>query len=167
MLLEGKMEEAGKGVFMSSLKRLFRKLWDVYPNEPLVYICSHNGVTGAVRAEDFDDEVRRMRGFFRKKGKPSGVVRPQVYPVFLFSDKTPSSRSFRVGTLDDLKLILESCAVEHRTFELPPLNAPGMTPYGYFGVMEEIGRENTRHRLWSRAQAHNYLHGGAISTYNL
>lgn len=152
---------------MSTLKRLFRKVWDAYPKEPLVYVSSHNGVTGVVRAEDFDDEVRWMRKLFRKNGKPQGAVRPQVYPVFLFSDKNPSSRSFRVGTLDDLKQALEGCALEQRTFELPPLNAPGFTPYGYFGMMEEIGRENTRHRVWSLEQVRTYFHGGAISTYNL
>ena len=142
---------------MSTLKKLFRKLWDAYPKEALFYVSSHNGVTGVVRAEDFDDEVRRMRKLFRKNGRPQGAVRPQVYPVLLFSDKTPSSRSFRVGSLDDLKQLLEGCAVEQRTFELPPLNAPGFTPYGYFGMMEEIGREGTRHRVWTLEQARNFF----------
>lgn len=144
---------------MGTLKRLFRKLWDAYPKEPLVYVSSHNGVTGVVRAEDFDDEVRCMRRLFRREGGMlAGSVRPQVYPVFLFSDKTPSSRSFQVGTLADLKRLLEGCHVEQRVFELPPLNAPGFTPYGYYGMMEEIGREGTRHRLYAFGWAHSYIH---------
>ena len=160
MSLEGNTGEAGRRIVMSTLKKLFRKLWDAYPKEPLVYVSSHNGVTGVVRAEDFDDEVRRMRKLFRRDGgRPAEAVRPQVYPVFLFSDKTPPNRSFRVGTLADLKRLLEGCLVEQRVFELPPLNAPGCTPYGYYGMMEEIGREGTRHRLYAFVWAQSYIHG--------
>ena len=160
---------------MSTLKRLFRKVWDAYPRKPLLYICSHNGVTGVVRAEDFDDEVRRMRRSLKRGWPTRGVsnvpwpVRPQVYPVFLFSDKNPRKRSFRVGTLDEMweAFDLCGCVVEERSFELPPLNAPGHTPFGYFGMMVEIGRENARHRVWSLKQARTYFRGGAIYTYNL
>ncbi len=148
---------------MSTLKKLFRRIWDAYPKEPLVYLCSHNGVTGVVRAEDFDDEVRRMRRLFvvhiRCKGEPQRMVRPQVYPVFLFSDKTPSSRSFRVGTLDDLKQVLKNCVIEPRIFEVPPMNIPGFTPFGYLGMMEEVGRENSRLHIWTLEQARAYLYG--------
>jgi len=140
---------------MSTLKRLFRRIWDAYPKEPLVYVCSHNGVTGVVRAVDFDDEVRRMRRLFRREGRPQDAVRPQVNPVFLFSDKTSLSRSFfRVGTLDDLKQILEGCAVEQRTFELPSLNAKALTT---FGLMKKIGFKNPRNYICTLEQAQTYL----------
>ncbi len=163
---------------MHSLMKLFRRLWDIYPKEPLVYICTHNGVTGVVGAEAYDDEIRRMRRQFKKKGWPSDrlgrelwslcPVRPQVYPIFLFSDKNPSpSRSFRVGTMFEMAGILKGCRVEERTFELPPLNAPGSTRFGYYDSWEEIGRENTRHRRWTLDQARMYLNGGTIFTYNL
>ena len=152
---------------MKLLKRLFRKYWDRYPKGPFVYVCSHNGVVGAVRAEDYDDEVRRMRKEFQKKRFLRHPVRPQVYPVFLFSNKNVGERSFRVGTENKLNEILMDCVVEFRDFELPPLNAPGSTPFGYEGMFEQVGRENTRHRVWSDEQANTYLRGGKISTYNL
>jgi len=155
---------------MSTLKRFWRLLrkfwdWDVYPDAPLVYVCSHNGVTGVVRADDFDDEVQRMRRLFKRYGSPwSGAdsykaVRPQVYPVFLFSDKVQLEPSFRVGSLDDLQLILWDCAVEERSFELPPMKAPGSIPNGYYGELQKIGSEGCRHRWWGFKQACAYLHG--------
>jgi len=156
---------------MRSLKKWFRRLWDKFPSQPLLYVCSHNGVTGVVRAEDFDDEVRLMRQEFEKNKWPDYClrdwevrpVRPQVWPIFLFSDKDPGSRSFRVGTLKELYKILEGCRIEERSFELPPLNAPGMARAGYHGGWNEIGRENSRHVKWSLNQAETYFHGGEIS----
>jgi len=144
-----------------------------YPKQPLIYVCTHNGVTGVVRAEDFDNEILRMRREFTKNMwpvEPLGweirPVRPQVYPVFLFSDKNPQ-RSFRVGTLAEMTGILKGCCVEERNFELPPLNAPGMAKLGYYGSWEEVGRENTRHRVWTLKQAHTHLSGGIVNTYDL
>ncbi len=151
------------------LKKLIQKFWDKYPNKPLVYVCTHNGVTGAVCADDFDTEIRRMRKNFKKNGWENAVwpIRPQVYPIFLFSDKNVSERSFRVGSLKQLSELLKDCAVEFRDFELPPLNAPGSTPYGYYGQFEQVGRENTRHRVWTLEQAETCLKGGQIFTYNV
>ncbi|GEM_PF-1658119 len=172
---KGNKEEAGgEDIMWRSLKKLFRICWDEYPVEHLLYVCSHNGVTGVVRAEDFDDEVRRMRREFEKSGWPKDPlgwelrpVRPQVFPVFLFSDKNPSDRSFRVGTLAEMRQALDGYCVEERSFELPPINAPGMIRSGYYGHWESVGRENTRHRAWTLEQARRYFRGGHISTYNL
>ncbi len=151
---------------MSTLKRfvvkLLRKFWDRYPKIPLIYICSRNGVTGAVRADDFDDEVRSMRKSFVRLNWPIRTVRPQVYPVFLFSDKSLPERNYRVAPLIGLKEISKYCVVEFRDFELPPITAKGFTPHGYFGELEMMGREGTRHRIWTLRQAAAYLVRGKI-----
>ena len=149
----------------------FRKGWrrGRLPYPPHVYICSHNGVTGVVSAAAYEREVAEMRAQFDlgRKFLPDRPLRPQVYPVFLFSNRAPSARSFRVGGIYELWQVLEGCFVEERAFELPPLNAPGHTPYGYCGSYEEVGRENTRHRKWTLADAWTYLQGGTITTYNV
>ena len=148
---------------------MFRRLWDAYPEEPLVYMCSHNGVTGIVRAEDFDDEVRKMRRQFRnEKRKLTREVRPQVNPVFLFSDNNSRwVQSFRVGMIKELKEILDGCSVEQRVFDLPLLRAPGSTFYGYNGATQEI-REicsrvgssfGPRYFVYRPDEIYAYLHG--------
>lgn len=152
---------------MNTLNWFLWKLWNRYPTQSLIYVSLDNGVVGAVCAEDYDREVYRMRKEFSWNRWPTVPVRPQVYPVFLFSNKNPGNRSFRVGTEEDLTRIIRGCAVEFRDFELPPLNAPGYTPLGYFGAREEIDSENARRRKWTLDQAREYLHGGQITTYNL
>jgi hypothetical protein len=147
---------------MSTLKSLLRRFWDLYPQRPLIYVCSHNGVTGAVRAEDYDDEIRSMRKVFKKKGWPQSPVRPRVYPVFLFSDANPPKQNFRTGTLADLKRIIDGlvCAVEYREFELPPLRGPGFTSHDYFGAsFVSFSNLGYAHRAWTVEQAEKHLHG--------
>ena len=136
-----------------------RKFWDNYPtNTTLVYICSRNGVTGVVRANDFDDEVRRMR----KHGRVS-PVRPQVYPVFIFSDKTPSKEDMRCGTLDDMEGFLKKCSVEYRDFQLPPLNKGELMPSGYLGLFEKVGyTPASKYRVYSFRDIEEYLHKGVL-----
>ena len=102
------------------LKKLFREWWDIYPKEPLVYVCMHNGVIGAVRAEDYDDHIRLIRKFYRRKSwRPMFAYRNEVTPVFLFSDMScTKARNSWVGRIEELNDILDGCRVEEMTFEL-------------------------------------------------
>lgn len=153
---------------MGTLKKWFWKMWYTYwldyPEEPLVYVCSHNGVTGVVRADDFDNEVRRMRKFFRQKRGfhrpvrrwPYSPIRPQVYPISLFSDMTPTKRNLLTGTLGDLRKMLEECVAEERSFYVPPLSAPGWPPNSYLGRVGDAA-PNAQYRKWTSRQAKEYL----------
>lgn len=149
---------------MSYYVSLWRHLVHGYPKEQvLVYTCSRNGVTGVVRAVDFDAEVLKMRRehdrLAKKKYLNRKSLRPIVYPVFLFSDKTPGKHSFRVGTIEDMYALLKDCALEERAFELPPINGGVITPVDYSGLnWEQVGREGTRHKVYTLEQARNYIY---------
>ncbi len=145
---------------MRTLKKLIKWFWDMYPRQPLVYICTHNGVTGAVSAQDFDDEIRSMRRMFKQHGWPKEPVRPRVWPVFLFSDKTPGKINFRVGTMAEMKDMLTHCVMEYRDFELPPLNGPAVISMDYYGgVFQTAGYEDSKHRHYKFVDAWRHLTG--------
>lgn len=113
---------------MRTLNRLWRRLWDKYPQCPLVYVCCHNGVTGVVRADDLDDEIRRVRSQefdhkyglgFKEHGHRAWLL--NYRQVFLFSDMNMPEISNCVGTLSQMRQMLNGCFVEHRDFRLPPI----------------------------------------------
>jgi len=162
-------ESKGRQLENIEMKKLLMKLWywltRGYPLDcPLLYVCSHNGVTGVVRAEDYDREIRRMRRWERKHapkaGKKSKPFRPQVYPVFLFSDKLCPERNLRVGSIDVFRFIAcERCVLEERSFFLPPLAAGELIPRGYDPIdgWEQTGREGCRATSFTFEQARTYL----------
>jgi hypothetical protein len=137
----------------------------------MLYVCSHNGATGVVRAEDYDDEVRRVRKIFRKKqwdrrfeGQETRAVRPIVVPVFLFSDKDRGPETYKNGSLADLANLLEGCYVEERSFELPRMDSPGFPRGDYWPEPSNFPYEDN-YRRWGFERAQNYLHNKAIYTW--
>lgn len=99
-----------------------------YPkNRPMVYVCSHNGVTGVIRADVFDDVVLAKRLELNKWDgwKNLAPFRPRFHyrQIFLFTDMNKPEVHQVVGSLDALNGLIISCAAEYRDFELPPIKA--------------------------------------------
>lgn len=142
---------------MKNLLWTLWKLWNRYPARALIYVCNNNGVIGAVRAEDYDKEIRRMRKEFAMNRWPTVPVRPQVYPVFLFSNNE-SKTCMTCGNEENLKNILINCAVEFRDFVIPPING-GPVDLDYFGGYENVAFDS-KFPSWSIVTARKYLHEG-------
>jgi hypothetical protein len=92
----------------------------------MLYICSHNGVTGVIRADEFDDNIRTKRSELNRWGWMGlEPLRPKFHyrSIFLFTDKTKPEVHQVIGGLGELRGLLSDCAVEYRDFELPPIQA--------------------------------------------
>ena len=151
---------------------MFFERFSRYPKDrPLLYRCEDKsiGVVALVRAEDFDAEVRRMRLFFEREGYPSYItaVRPQVFPVFLFSSKEVAPSNFLTGNMYEAICMIQGCAVEARDFFIPPIQVPPngreFIPTSYRSDIihsEEIGREGSRVRSYTLDEAVAYLRRG-------
>jgi hypothetical protein len=134
-------------MFIEVIKKLYRRWFEKYPTAPLLYVCSHNGVTGVVRAEDFDKEVRKARAIFNKSHWPDRgswywdirPIRPQVHPVFLFTNHKDKNDSVVVGDLELMAEILKGCRLEERSFELPH-HKSGDTFTNYQRVQHTVDR---------------------------
>lgn len=149
--------------------RRFRLLFRAYPEGwPLVYICSRNGVTGVVRAEDFDTEVHRFRKLFAKHNDwPQVPIRPMVFPIFLFGPhKSNIKRDFRTGDLTQLADLLADCVAEERSFLVPDAYHQDMIPLCYpnvngcTNIWEETGREGSRFMIHRFAEVQSYILDG-------
>lgn len=145
------------------MKTFLKKILGINSQKPIVYICMHKGVTGIVCASDFRSEVARMRKVIKEKGgwvKNKWPVRPNVYPVFLFSNNKISKWDLIIGTVDELHEILKNYAggVEFRDFCLPDLNTHGTKPSGYYNLLDKVIREENPERInWSLDQVKDYL----------
>ncbi|MCC7004336.1 hypothetical protein IT397_00220 [Candidatus Nomurabacteria bacterium] len=175
---------------MNALTRLVRRLMFAHPQQPLVYVCSNNGVTAAVRGEDYDRALIQLRKDRSKKFKlNNGTLSdrwnesavypsfPVVYPQFLFSNKLPEysrSASFRIGSIAELQEILKDCAVEYHQFWIQPIQSGSrrlnivdctweQVHPEYRPGMSQIPVSNV---VWSLQQATDYLHGKPVYYWN-
>lgn len=137
-------------MFIKAIKKLYQRWIEKYPTAPLLYVCSHNGVVGVVRAEDFDSEVRSARTTFNKqKHWPDRgswywdirPIRPQVHPVFLFTNHKDRNENVVVGDLEFMAEILKGCRLEERSFELPHYKS-GDTFADYRRVQHVVDRHH-------------------------
>lgn len=136
---------------------------------PLVYVCVVNGVTGVVRADDYNKKVRKWEKDVQRVGtaglayrtKHAGVevsIVHQILPIFSFSDKKKTDPDFRNGTMDDLNQILKNCSVGLRVF----LVSDTHSCYAG-GLMPEEHREQYKRGLkeeypdWSLENVKKYL----------
>lgn len=158
-------------MFHRFLTMLFEWFYRYPTDRPLLYKCEDKSrdVTALVRAEDFDAEIRRMRLWFQTKGYNScvHVPRPQVYPIFLFSGNAVAPRNFLTGNAFEAYWMMEGCAVEERSFEIPPIEVSphgrAFTPCGYgvsIAFSEEVGRAGSRVRSYTLDEAVAYLRRG-------
>lgn len=155
------MREADKEAVMLMI---FRRLIDAYPSVPLLYVCSREGVTGIVRAMDFDDVVRWQRRLYQygKCNKVALPYRPQVFPLFLFSDK-PTHKTFRFGTMEEMGLLVKDCDMETRDFFIPFLR--NRENHGWYGIMDQSDWGRKKKGIHSYEDAHTYIHGEMVGTY--